>query len=80
MKEYLEILHISAGWTFLYAWIVGLGGCFLITVPVKTAVSVTGTVVGTAAKVVAAPIRLISDSIADDSDDVNEEANVTELN
>lgn len=77
MKDYLKILHISAGWAFFCLWIVGLGGCSLITVPVKTAVSVTGTAVSTAAKVVAAPIRLISDSIADDSDDENEEANVT---
>ena len=79
MKEYLKILHIASGWAFLYVWIVGIGGCFLITVPVKTAVSVTGTVVSTAAKVVAAPIRLISDSIADDSDDEKEKTNVTEL-
>jgi hypothetical protein len=78
MKEYLKILHIAAGWAFLSIWIVGLAGCFLITVPVKTAVSVTGTVVSTAAKVVAAPVRLISDSIADDSDDEEEKANVTE--
>jgi hypothetical protein len=79
MKEYLKILHIASGWAFLYLWIVGLGGCFIITAPVKTAVSVTGTVVSTAAKVVAAPIRLISDSIADDSDDEKEKINVTEL-
>jgi hypothetical protein len=78
MKEYLKILHIAAGWAFLSVWIVGLAGCFLITVPVKTAVSVTGTVVSTTAKVVAAPVRLISDSIADDSDDEEEKANVTE--
>lgn len=79
MKEYLKIMHIAAGWAFFCVWIVGLGGCFLITEPVKTAVSVTGTVVSTAAKVVAAPIRLISDSIADDSDDEKEKINVTEL-
>jgi hypothetical protein len=78
MKEYLKILHIVAGWAFLSIWLLGLTGCFLITVPVKTAVSVTGTVVSTAAKVVAAPVRLISDSIADDSDDEEEKANVTE--
>ena len=78
MKKYLKILHIAAGWAFLSVWLVGLAGCFIITVPVKTAVSVTGTVVSTAAKVVAAPVRLISDSIADDSDDEEEKASVTE--
>ena len=79
MRGCLKILHIAAGWAFLSVWLVGLAGCFIITVPVKTAVSVTGTVVSTAAKVVAAPIRLISDSIADDSDDEKEKINVTEL-
>jgi len=78
MKGYLKILHIAAGWAFLSVWLACLAGCFLITVPVKTAVSVTGTVVSTAAKVVAAPVRLISDSIADDSDDEEEKASVTE--
>jgi len=46
MKGYLKILHIAAGWAFLPVWLGGLAGCFIITVPVKTAVSVTGTVGG----------------------------------
>jgi hypothetical protein len=78
MKGYLKVLHIAAGWAFLSVWLAGLAGCFLITVPVKTAVNVTGTAVSTAAKIVTAPVRLISDSIADDSDDEEEKASVTE--
>lgn len=72
MKRHLKILYNAAGLAFLSLWLGGIAGCCLITVPVKTAVSVTGTVVSTAAKVVTAPVRWISDSIADDSNQERE--------
>nr|HDN00764.1 hypothetical protein [Deltaproteobacteria bacterium] len=78
MKGYMKNLHTAAGWAFLSLWLSGLTGCCLITVPVKTAVSVTGTVVSTTVKVVTAPVRWISDSIADDSNHEKEKANTTE--
>jgi len=77
MKAYMKSLHTATSWTFLSLCIGSLTGCCLITVPVKTAVSVTGTVVTTAAKVVTAPVRWISDSIADDSNHEREKANTT---
>ncbi|OPL14537.1 MAG: hypothetical protein AVO38_11230 [delta proteobacterium ML8_D] len=72
MKAYIKSLHTAASWAFLSLCMGSLTGCCLITVPVKTAVSVTGTVVTTVVKVVTAPVRWISDSIADDSNQERE--------
>jgi hypothetical protein len=47
----------------------GLSACSLVTVPVETAVKVTGTVVSTTAKMLTAPIRWAADAMTSEPED-----------